>query len=163
MNHDEFKANAETLATNQFLPAYNALRSTHFQMLGSDDVAPDACCVDVKTGERLNLEITLATRSPDGPLTWRKMLNGTYTQHGPSNLDVEGELQAYRDNILKKFSKRYGRNTALVVFQWGPVMPWNIVLERFRSMIDFAESPFDKGVWMLSWRELFRLDQDERC
>ncbi len=26
-------------------------------------------------------------------------------------------------------------------------------------MIDFSQSPFDKGVWMLSWGELFRLDQ----
>ncbi len=125
MEHGEFKDNAEGLATKQFLPTYNALHGTHFKTVHSDDVAPDVRCVDPTTSESLNFEITLATRSPDGPLIWKKMLAGTYKSPGPSTLNVDEELLAYRDAILKKFKKRYGKNTALVVFQWGPVMPWN--------------------------------------
>lgn len=157
MKHDDFKENAEGLATKEFLPAYNALKGTHFEVRQSDDVAPDVHCIDRATGALLNVEITLATRSPDGPLIWKKMLAGTYKSPGPSVLDLEAELAAYRDNILKKFGKRYGPKTALLVFQWGPVMPWDVCLDHFCSMIDFSNCPFDMGVWMLSWNDLFRL------
>jgi hypothetical protein len=159
MKHDDFKENAEGLATMQFLPAYNSLNGTQFEVRHSDEVAPDVRCVDRATGAILNIEITLATRSPVGPLTWKQMRAGMYKSPGPSVLDLEGELAAYRENIVKKFRKRYGKNTALLVFQWGPVMPWNVCLDHFRSMIDFSQSPFNLGVWMLSWGDLLKLDK----
>jgi len=158
VKHNDFKENYEALATQQFLPAYNALMKTHFRAVPCDRVAPDVFSQDTVTGEILNLEITFATVSPHGPLVWRAMLEGTYKSPGAQKEDDQIEVQACADNINKKFDKRYGSNVALVVFHWGPIVPWHEHLDLLHWMVDFDQSPFDKGVWLLSWRRLHKLD-----
>ena len=157
-DHNNFKDNHEELAAKKFIALYNKAYGANFELVERSE-APDFRAMDKQTKELLNFEETLATRSPIGPQIWRAMLNGTYSSPGPQTLDLEGELGAYRDNIKKKFSKHYGSNCALVVFQFGPVMPWEVALNYFKSMFDFSESPFDKGIYMISWEELYRLDK----
>lgn len=158
MNHNEFKDNHEELAAKKFLNLYNQRYNTQFKIIEKSE-SPDFKAIDVRSGAILNFEETLATRSPIGPQIWKAMLEGLYNSPGPQTLDVTRELCAYRDNIVKKFSKKYGSGYALIAFQFGPVMPWEFALEQLKSMIDFEQSPFDKGVFLISWEELHRLDE----
>ncbi len=122
-DHNGFKKNHEELAALKFLALYNRKYGTSFQRIFTSELVPDFRSVDPLSWEHLNFDETLATRSSVGPKIWKAMLKGEYRSPSLQTLDVEGELVAYRDNIVKKFTKRYGTSCALVVFLFGPVMP----------------------------------------
>lgn len=80
----------------------------------------------------------------------------------------EKELAAYKEKIEKKVGKQYGKGCALVVFHMG--LPWeweepaewenpNNKLSRLRTEMDYSASPFDRGVWFVSWERVYRLDK----
>ncbi len=79
--------------------------------------------------------------------------------HWPS---FEEHLACYIKNISKKFSASYGNNCALTEFHMGPVWDWDDPAHRLshpQDEIDYSQSPFERGVWLLHWKEIHKLDK----
>ena len=157
--HDSFKDNYEWVAMNQFLPEYNKLYNRAFDPPEHRGDAPDFTLLDSESEDELDVEVTMLTESPRGPLEWKKMLNGTFQRHKRPETYRPEVLNIYCDIIKKKFNMRYGQNCALLAFHWGAPIPWHVDLQYFISMMDFDKSPFLRGVFLVSWGELYRLDQ----
>ncbi len=169
MQHDHFKDNHEGLAARQFLPRYNKLHCTNFELIVKESNAePDFHSRDTKTGEVLNFDVTLgATRQMIDE--WRKLLRKDYRDpESGSALSIEKdqeacrkELKVCKDNITKKFSKRYGKNCALVLYYFNTSRYAKEFVDDLRMSINFTASPFNKGIWLLSAAaaEFHRIDE----
>lgn len=174
MQHDDFKDNQEGLAAREFLHHYNALHSTNFELINKQaNVEPDFHSRDSKTGELLNFEVTLGT-ARQWIDVWRRLLskesrnlNSALKSNAiedftrcPLKPGHTTDFTACCENIVKKFSKNYGRNCALVVYHFNSCSYAEDFIDDLRRAIDFTQSHyFDKGVWLVSTAEFHRIDE----
>ena len=168
-DHDWFGDNFEQLAAKQFLDHYNSENGTAYVVTEGNREAPDFRCRDEGTGDVLSFDVTLATYGPRDPIIFRKLLAGAFEDKVMPAEEVcfVAALAQYKEQIEQKFSMRYGANCALVVYHMGPCWEWDAPaswenpshrLCRLSTEIDYTESPYDRGVWFLTWGEVYRLD-----
>jgi len=164
----------EKVTANTFIELYNCEMGTSFSIIEYSD-APDIRCKDPK-GNIFNFEIALTEDRPKdiqaalGRSNHRSV--EALRQHlaevraGKANAlekasCLQGNVTAMIvDRILPKLQKDYGRNVALVIRDTSPVCwDWDMVVHQFKSMLNLKRNPFDKGIWIISFRKdkLFRL------
>jgi hypothetical protein len=164
----------EKATADSFIELYNYEMGTFFSIVEYSD-APDIRCKDPK-GNIFNFEITLTEDRPKdiqaalGRSNHRSI--DALRQHladvrvGKVNsLDRVSCLQGNVINmlvgrILSKLQKDYGSNVALVIRDTSPVCwDWDFVVEQIKSMLNLQRNPFDKGIWIISFRKdkIFRL------
>lgn len=155
------KEQIEIATAEKFLRSYNLMFKTNFIPYEISD-APDILCEDVKTNEKLALEVTLyedlkgeipflLARRNEQPKS--KITGNTVRRFDGDSLPNLIEV------INKKLSKDYGRNVALVVRQVSPI-PWTFDIGYIRNKIQLQNNPFDKGIWILnSDLEIWRVDK----
>lgn len=164
----------EKATADSFIELYNCEMGTSFFVVEYSD-APDIRCKDSK-GNIFNFEITLTEdRAKDiqaalGRSNHRSI--EALRQHladvgvGKANpLERVSCLQGnvtdmIMDRILPKLQKDYGSNVALVIRDLSPVCwDWDLVVEQIKSMLNVHRNPFDKGIWIISFRKdkIFRL------
>jgi hypothetical protein len=131
--------------------------------------APDIRCKDLK-GNIFNFEITL---TEDRPKDIQALLGRSnhrsieaLKQHlakveaGEANpLERVSCLQGnvtdvIVNRILPKLQKDYGSNVALVIQEASPVCwDWDLVVDDIKNMLTSQRNPFDKGIWIISFRK----------
>jgi len=166
--HNHFKTNFEELAATKFLDFYNSKFGCSFEIVTPAPKEPDFHCRDAISRKELKFDVTLATVAPRDPMAFRQMLDGNYKGQPIVSPSFDEELATYKEKIEKKFTKRYGKDCALVVFHMGLVWEWDepAVWEspdnklcRLKTEIDYNQSPFDKGIWFLSWEHVYCLHE----
>lgn len=157
----------EKATADAFIELYNNAQKTSFFIVEYSD-APDIRCKD-NEGNTLNFEITLTEdrpkdiqaalgRSDHRSLEALKMHLAEVKADKASPLERVSCLQGnVTDMIIKrihpKFKKDYGENVALVVRDTSPVeWDWDIVIEDLKSQLSSERNPFDKGVWIITFR-----------
>jgi hypothetical protein len=157
--HDRFKRNCEELAARDFLKGYNSLQGSHFQLV-DESSEPDFHAQDLNTNAILHFEVTQGT-SRKWIDTWRELHEGTYDNNRlGKSISIQEECDTCTERILKKFSKRYGPNCALAVYYFSPLWAKEF-LKVLRASIDFSQSPFDRGIWLVCSAEFYRIDQPD--
>lgn len=158
----------EKATADAFVDLYNREMGTSFSIVEYSD-APDIRCKDPK-GNVFNFEITL---TEDRPKDMQAAL-------GRSNHRSIEALRQHRDDvragkanplegtsclqgnvtdmivkrILPKLKKDYGSNVALVIRDSSPVCwDWDLVVDQIKDMLNLQRNPFDKGVWIISFRK----------
>jgi len=150
-------ANIERAAAEEFLKLYNDRMRSNFAIIEHSD-SPDFRCRDGKTGELLDLEITLL-EDVHGDARYR-------LGRGPSqgvrcfNQDT---LSRFKERITDKCGKDYGAQAALVLRQVAPLWTtndWEMYRDDFQAVIPSAcKGTFTKGIWVLTWKDAFELKE----
>ncbi len=164
----------EKATADSFIELYNFEMGTSFFIAEYSD-APDIRCKDTK-GNIFNFEVTLTEDRKDdikaalGRSNHRSI--GVLRQHlsdvraGKANLlERASRLQGnvtdiIMDRILPKLQKDFGSNVALVIRDSSRVCwDWELVVAQIKSMLNLHRNPFDKGIWIISFRKdkIFRL------
>lgn len=148
------KEKIEKSTAEEFIAVYNKNFKTTFAVKKHSD-HPDIICED-KNGNQLKLEITL-TEDQDNDI---KALLGR-SEHkdieyvkkhgmGPASALSGNVMEHAYNRILKKMSKNYGTNVALVVRDTSPLdWDWNLCISKLTEKLKNVSNPFDKGVWIL--------------
>lgn len=158
----------EKATADAFVELYNRQMGTSFSIMEYSD-APDIRCKDQK-GNIFNFEITLTEdRSKDiqaalGRSNHRSI--EALRQHladvraGKANpLERVSCLQGnvtemIVNRVLPKLQKDYGSNVALVIRDASPICwDWDLAVNNIKSMIPSQRNPFDKGIWIISFRK----------
>jgi len=158
----------EKVTANAFVDLYNHEMGTSFSIAEYSD-APDIRCRDIK-GNIFNLEITLTEdREKDIAaalgrsdhrsieLLRKHLVEGKVGK--ANSLERVNCLQGnvtdmIVDRILPKLKKDYGSNAALVIRDTSPVCwDWELVIDDIRQMLASQRNPFDKGIWIISFRK----------
>lgn len=158
----------EKATADAFIELYNREMGTSFSITEYSD-APDIRCRDLK-GNIFNFEITLTEdREKDiaaalGRSDHRSI--GALRKHldevkagKASPLDrvscLQGNVtQMIVSRILPKMEKDYGPNVGLVIRDTSPVSwDWELVVDEIRSQLNSPTNPFDKGIWIISFRK----------
>ena len=158
----------EKATADAFIELYNREMGTSYTIVEYSD-APDIRCKD-KEGKVFNFEITL---TEDRPKDIQAALGRSdhksieaLRQHlvdvraGKANPLERGsclqENVVYMivDRIRPKLQKDYGPFVALVIRDSSPVCwDWDLVLDQIKSMLYLQKNPFDKGLWIVSFRK----------
>lgn len=120
--------------------------------------SPDLRCRDSKTGEPLDLEITLL----EDVLGDAKYLLGRGERPGSRRFDID-TVNRFKVRITDKCGKDYGPQAALVLRQLAPLWTtsdWEMYRENFQAVIpEQCQSAFTKGIWILTWKDSFELNE----
>lgn len=151
------KLNVERSTADAFLGIYNTRTGTEFVIIEHSD-SPDFRCRDSKTGELLDLEITLL-EDVHGDAQYR-LGRGSGQGVRCFNQDT---LSRFNERITKKCIKDYGAHAALVLEQVAPLWTtsdWEIYRNDFQAVIPSeCKSTFTKGIWVLTWKDGFELKE----
>ncbi|HAR97966.1 MAG TPA: hypothetical protein PKO34_07285 [Smithellaceae bacterium] len=164
----------EKATADAFIELYNSEMGTSFSIVEYSD-APDIRCKE-PTGDILNFEITLtedrqrdiqaALGRSDHKSIEALKVHLTDVRAGKANpLERASCLQGNVSDmvvgrILPKLQKDYGSNVALVVRDSSAVCwDWDLVVDQIKGMLDLQRNPFDKGIWIISFRKdkIFRV------
>lgn len=148
-----------------FLNVYNNSFGCDFaiERLGEQgNGEPDIICKNLKTGEKLSLEVTcLEDVYSDTGYRLGHLKDKPMSKSGLTGRSFYFDtLPRIFERLSDKCQKRFGANVALVLRQVSGI-PWDFELElgRIRALIDLRNNPYDKGIWILSiQREIFRID-----
>jgi hypothetical protein len=162
----------EKATADAFVELYNQEMGTSFSIVEYSD-APDIRCKDPH-GNVFNFEITLTEDRPNdikavlgrsdhrGIAALRQNLADA--RAGKARLRVSCLQGNAADMIVNRISpklqKDYGSNVALVVRDSSPVCwDWDLVADQISTMLNLQRNPFDKGIWVLSFRKdrIFRI------
>ena len=164
----------EKATADAFVELYNSEMGTSFFIVEYSD-APDIRCKDPK-GNTFNFEITLTQDRP-------KDIQAALGRSNHRSIDALrkhlADVSAGKANPLERVSclqgnvtdmivnriqsklrKDYGSNVALVVRDSSAVCwDWDLVVDHAKSILDLRKNPFDKGIWVISFRKdrIFRL------
>lgn len=158
----------EKATADDFVELYNREMGTSFSITKYSD-APDIRCRDLK-GNIFNFEITLTEdREKDIAATLGRSNHRSIealrrhldeVKAGKANpLERVSCLQGnvtkmIVNRILPKLKKDYGSNVGLVVRDTSPVCwDWEMVVDDIRRMLALQRNPFDKGIWIMSFRK----------
>lgn len=159
----------EKATADAFIVLYNREMQTSFAIIEYSD-APDIRCKDSKE-KIFNFEITLTEDHPKdiqaalGRSDHRSVealrQHLTDVRAGKAN-PLERGVSCLQGNVIKmivdrirpKLNKDYGSNTALVIQDTSPVCwDWDLVVDHINSMLDLQRNPFDKGIWIITFRK----------
>lgn len=155
-----------------FLAIYNVEYRESYRIVNHDD-APDIRCEN-EQNEILNLEITLTQDRPKDiaallcrsdhrsieALGKSREPEGFGASYLPGSSLSGNVIAMLVSRISAKFNKDYGSRVALVIRDSSPLdWPWESVLENVRLGLGLGKNPFDKGIWLLSYKKdkLFRV------
>jgi hypothetical protein len=161
------KQQIEQATVEAFLNLYNQRLETDFKVTSFADegTVPDAACKNTN-GDELNIEVTM---TEDMPMDIQSLLGRSEhksVEAVRARLDrvkaglepiwyssLDGNvLDQIVDRISKKWRKRYGPNTALVIRDASPLpWSWDSVVDKVRSRLDLSSTPFDRGIWILNY------------
>lgn len=145
------KSNIERSAAEEFLRVYNASTGTQFTIIEHSD-SPDFRCRDSKTGELLDLEITLL-EDVHGDAQYRL---GRGPRQGVRCFNQD-TLSRFKERITDKCDKDYGAHAALVLGQVAPLWTtsdWEMYRDDLQAVIPSAcQNTFTKGIWVLTWKD----------
>ena len=151
------KVNIERSTADAFLWVYNARTGTQFTIIEHSD-APDFRCQDGKTGELLDLEVTLL-EDVHGDAQYR-LGRGSGQGVRCFNQDT---LSQFKERITVKCSKDYGTHAALVLGLVAPLWTtsdWEMYRDDFQAVIPSeCKNTFTKGIWVLTWKDGFELKE----
>jgi hypothetical protein len=157
----------EKATAQAFIELYNLRMGTSFSIVEYSD-APDIRCKD-SLANAFNLEITLTEdrtkdiqaalgRSNHRSLEALKQHLKDVSARRASPSDRASCLQGnvtemIVSRIRPKLKKDYGRNVALVVRDTSPIgWDWVIVLDQIKHRLNRDRNPFDKGIWIITFR-----------
>jgi len=147
------KQQIEKATAEIFLPIYNGMKGTDFEIVELGD-APDIQCKDRKSGKPLDLVIGLIEdlKGEIGEELDRGKNPPSSEIHMPVRSFFEDAIPNYCKVIEKKMQSSYGPHTALVLRQhapiWGP-FEWQIAKPQFADLLAGSQSKFDAGVWII--------------
>lgn len=145
------KLNIERSTADAFLGGYNTRRRTDFAIIEHFD-SPDFRCRDSKTGELLDLEITLL-EDVHGDAQYGL---GRGPRQGVRGF-IQDTLSRFKERVTDKCNKDYGAHAALVLRQVAPLWTtsdWEMYLDDFQAAIPSeCKTTFTKGVWVLTWKD----------
>ncbi|HED00425.1 MAG TPA: hypothetical protein ENN18_08580 [Proteobacteria bacterium] len=158
----------EKAIADAFVELYNREMGTSFSITEYSD-APDIRCRDPK-GNIFNFEITLTEDRPKDIAAALGRSNHrsieALRQHladvkaGKANPLERGSClqgnvtEMIVNRMLPKLQKDYGSNVALVIRDTSPVCwDWDLVVDDIKSMLTSQRNPFDKGIWIISFRK----------
>lgn len=151
------KLNIERSTADAFLGVYNTRIGAQFAIIDHSD-SPDFRCQNRKTGELLDLEITLL-EDVHGDAQYR-LGRGSGQGVRCFNQDT---LSRFKVRITDKCNKDYGTHAALVLRQVAPLWTtsdWKIYRDDFRAVIPSAcKNTFTKGIWVLTWKDGFEIKE----
>ena len=158
----------EKATADAFIKLYNSEFGTSFSIVEHSD-APDIRCKD-PDGNTFNFEITLTEDRPGdiqanlGRSNHRSL--ESLKEHlvnvkaGRSNpfervSCLQGNVTAMIISRIKpKLKKDYGNNVALVIRDASPIdWDWDMVIDQIKSQLDLERNPFDKGIWIITYRK----------
>jgi hypothetical protein len=162
----------EKATADAFIKLYNFKMGTSFSIVKYSD-APDIRCKDQK-GHIFNFEITLTEDRPkDIQAALGRSNHGSIEavrQHladvnaGKAKLEIRSlpgnVANMIVNRILPKLQNDYGSNVALVVQDSSSVCwDWDLVVDNIKDMLSSQRNPFDKGIWIESFRKdrIFRI------
>lgn|SRR5574340_96138 len=145
------KLTIERTTAEEFLQVYNTRTETQFAILEHSD-NPDFKCRDSKTGELLDLEITLL-EDVHGDAQYTL---GRGPRQGVRCFN-DDTINCLKERIIDKCDKDYGPHAALVLRQVAPLwttVDWEMYGDEFQSVIPSAcKKTFTKGIWVLTWKD----------
>ena len=155
----------ERATAEGFLTHYNAREGTDYGVaaVAGPGESPDVKCVSSR-GDELWLEVTITEDSPrdvqallgrsehKSLAALRDLLDKVKTGRAkmPVHRLAGNVSEILIQRLRRKFEKRYGANTALVVREAGVSWDWELVLPTVRDTFQDTVIPFDRGVWLLS-------------
>jgi hypothetical protein len=150
------KKKIELATAELFLRLYNDEMKTAFSVVSQNET-PDVHCKDRKTGQELELEISLLQNLP-GEIAF--ILGRGNQPRSPTTEttavslfdDVYKELEK---SLSKKLLSKYSEKTALVLRQtsilWSPE-DWKLIARDIRNMVlKEREKNYGKGIWIITW------------
>lgn len=168
------KETIEKATADAFIEIYNREMGTSFSIVEYSD-APDIRCKDLN-GNILNLEVTL---TEDRPKDIQAALGRSDHRSIEALREHLADVKAGKanplqrvsclqgnvidmivDRIRPKLQRDYGPNIALVIRDSSPVCwDWDLVMDQIKDMLNLQRNPFDKGIWIISFRKdrVFRL------
>jgi hypothetical protein len=149
------KKDIELAVGQRFLDIYNKRFGYSFEILDTGET-PDVYCLDVDSGQKLNIEITILGNLPDDAKKEFERLRGERMTLGTS-IGNRGNLDKIWDNIRVQLRKKLLSNyentpTALVIGRvttvWSCsdlVVSWR---DRIREIVRGKENHYPKGIWI---------------
>ena len=151
-----------------FIDLYNHKMGTSFSIVEYSD-SPDIRCTNSDQSV-FNLEITLTENRPKDIKAALGRSNHKSLEALKKHLDdvrvgkanpldrascLQGNaVDMIIHRIRAKLKNDYGRNVALVVRDTSPVgWDWVIVLDEIKSRLSHDRNPFDKGIWIITFRK----------
>lgn len=151
------KESIEQGTAEEFLRAYKSHTGEDFVIIEHSD-SPDFRCRNTKTGDLLDLEITLL-EDVHGDAKYR-LRRGD--RPGVRRFDND-TVNRFKERIADKCGKDYGPHAALVLRQVAPlwtIADWDMYRCDFQAVIpDRCKIAFRKGIWILTWRDSLVLNE----
>lgn len=147
------KQRIELAAAEAFLPQYNELKGTSFEVVDVAD-APDIECIDNVSGQALSIEVTLLEdRQADvGYMLGRVKVDDEFSQ--TRVIDFKSDvIPRLRERLGAKLQSDFGAATVLLIKQVSPL--WTVndwrreASEVVLKALEGREKYYGKGVWIL--------------